>query len=168
MTPQEVIEMLALEPLPHEGGFFRETYRSALTVESEALLPLYQGSRSLSTAIFYLLTPDTFSALHRLPGDEVYHFYIGDPVQLLMLMEDGSTHRVTLGTDLLSGAVPQHLVPGGCWQGSRLADGGSFALMGTTMAPGFEFTDFELGDVVRLTESYPSEADLIRALLVAD
>jgi predicted cupin superfamily sugar epimerase len=111
-----------------------------------------------------LLTPDTFSALHRLRGEEVFHFYLGDPMEMLQLAPDGSGRLVLLGTDLLSGQQPQTVVPAGVWQGSRLRPGGAFALLGTTMAPGFDFADFEAGKREQLQTQYPNFADLIERL----
>lgn len=157
LTPQDVIRMLGLVPLPGEGGYFRETYRSALSLPGVA-------ARELSTAIYYLLTRDSFSAIHRLPGDEVFHFYLGDPVEMLQLRPDGAAARLTIGTDLANGMRPQVIVPGGTWQGSRLLPGGDFSLLGTTMAPGFDARDFELGDRAELLGRHPGHADLIRAL----
>src|SRR5207245_2095434 len=105
-----------------------------------ASLPARYGTdRWAGTAIYYLLTPDTFSALHRLPTDEVYHFYLGDPVEMLQLWPDGSGRVGTLGQDVRAGQLLQVIVPRGVWQGSRLRPGGAFALLGTTMAPGFDF-----------------------------
>lgn len=143
-TMDDIVRMLELRPLPEEGGLFRETYRSAL-----------------STAIYYLLTPDHFSAIHRVRGDEVFHFYLGDPVEMLLLIPDGSGNVVTLGSDLAAGMRPQVVVRGGVWQGSRLRDGGAYALLGTTMAPGFEVADFELGDRATLVTKYPAFAGAI-------
>lgn len=154
MTAEEVIARLELQPHPVEGGYFRETYRSSSAI----------GDRSVSTAIYYLLTPKTVSALHRLPGDEVFHFYLGDPVQMLQLWPDGSTRKLLLGTDLIRGQVPQLVVPGGVWQGSVLLDGGKFALLGATMAPGFDYADYESGQREQLTAKWPGEASLIERL----
>jgi predicted cupin superfamily sugar epimerase len=154
-TAREVIELLSLEPLPREGGFYRETYRSAVRV----------GHKAASTAIYYLLTPDTCSALHRLPTDEVYHFYAGGPVRLLILGQ-GNGRVVALGADLAAGLRPQAVVPAGAWQGSYL-DSGDFALLGTTMAPGFDFSDYEPADRAALLREYPGFADLIVRLTPA-
>lgn len=115
---RQLIEQLGLAPLPREGGWYRETYRSRATC------PTPCGERSLATAIYYLLTPDTFSAWHRLPGDELYHAYAGDPVELFTIDSAGSLQRTLLGTRVNRGEPPQHLVPGGCWQASRLVAGG--------------------------------------------
>jgi predicted cupin superfamily sugar epimerase len=167
MTPTaaELIAALDLKPLPVEGGFYRETYRSALSLPAAALAPAYRDARSASTAIFYLLTPETFSALHRLPADEVYHFYLGDPVDLLLLGPAQGTGRLaTLGVDVLAGESPQLVAPRGTWQGSLLRPGGRVALLGTTMAPGFDFADYEAGDRACLSGAFPDFRDHIRRL----
>jgi predicted cupin superfamily sugar epimerase len=158
MTADEVIQVLKLQPHPVEGGFFRETYRSADSLDRRG------NRRSVSTAIYYLLTPKSISALHRLPGDEVFHFYAGDPVRMLQLWPDWSTRTLVLGTDLKAGQVPQLVVPGGVWQGSVLIDGGTWALLGATMAPGFDYADYVGGDRVELTARYPTEARMIERL----
>lgn len=154
LSANEIIAALNLQPHPVEGGFFRETYRSAAS----------SGGRSLSTAIYYLLTPQTVSALHRLPTDEVFHFYVGDPVRMLQLWPDGSTRTLILGSDITAGQQPQLVVPGGVWQGSHLVDGGRFALLGATMAPGFDYADYETGRREPLARQYPDFAELIRRL----
>lgn len=155
LTAAEICKTLGLEPHPIEGGHFAQAYRSAHFVPKEALPPGYSGPRPISTAIFYLLTPATFSELHRLPGDEIFHFYLGDPVEMLQLKTDGTGERVVLGHDLAAGMRLQHVVPGGVWQGSRMIPGGEFALLGTTMAPGFDYADYETGARDRLTALYP-------------
>ena len=166
LTPEQLIELLELEPLPVEGGMFRQTYCSAETIPQAGLPARYRGDKPFATAIYYLLTsdPDSFSALHRLPTDEMYHFYLGDPVELLLLFPDGGSRRIVLGQDLLHGQQVQFVVPRGVWQGSRLVPGGRFALLGTTMAPGFEATDFEGGQREELLARYSNQAELIRAL----
>jgi predicted cupin superfamily sugar epimerase len=164
LTAEDVVRLLDLAPHPSEGGHFRETYRSGLLIPGEALSSAYAGAREASTAIYYLLTPTTFSAMHRLTGDEVFHFYLGDPVEMLQLYPDGTGRSVVLGTDLEQGMRPQVVVPGGVWQGARLAGGGRFALMGTTVAPGFSFEDFELGGRDALLREYPAHRQMILAL----
>lgn len=152
MTAADLIRLLDLKPLDGEGGFYRETYRS-------------EGpGRACSTAIYYLLTPATFSRMHRLPQDEIFHFYLGDPVEQLVLRPDGTGEVRVLGSELASGMAPQALAPGGCWQGARLRPGGAFSLMGTTVAPGFEFADYEPGERDRLVREFPALADFIRLL----
>lgn len=166
LTAERLVELLGLEPLPVEGGMFRQTWRSEQTLAKQ-VFPVRHGSdRPAGTAIYYLLTdaPDSFSALHRLPTDEVYHFYLGDPVQMLMLHPDGGSEQIVLGSDLLSGQRVQHVVPRGVWQGSRLREGGRFALLGTTMAPGFDPQDYEGGSRERLVAAYPAAAEEIRRL----
>ena len=161
-TAKELIRHLGLQPHPKEGGFFRETYRAA---ESCPALPSrYQGSRSASTAIYYLLTPNTFSALHRLHTDEIFHFYLGDPIRMVQLDPAGEGRTIILGPDVLKGQQLQVLVPRGVWQGSYLEPGGAFALLGCTVAPGFEYADYESGDRHMLTKEYPAFADMIRRL----
>jgi predicted cupin superfamily sugar epimerase len=167
-TAPELIQLLNLQPLPQEGGYYRETYRSAERLAASALPPRYGQDKALGTAMYYFLTPDTFSALHRLPTDEVFHFYLGNPVEMLQLYEDGRGRVVTLGPDLLAGQSPQLVVPRGVWQGSCLAAGGAFALLGTTAAPGFDFADYEAGDRAGLSARYPEFADLISLLTRAD
>ena len=122
--------------------------------------------KPLSTAILYLLLadPDSFSALHRLPTDEIYHFYLGDPVELLLLRPDGASEVVILGHDILNGQHVQFAVPAGTWQGSRLTRGGQFALMGTTMSPGYIDEDYTPGEREALVKQYPDRMELITLL----
>jgi predicted cupin superfamily sugar epimerase len=164
LTAEQVRELLKLRPLPVEGGYFAESYQSKDTVRGDALPPAFGGTRLLGSAIYYMLTPDTFSALHRLRGDEIYHFYLGDPVEMLLLKPDGSGHAVLLGPDIAAGMHLQYAVEGGTWQGSRLAAGGRLALLGTTMAPGFDPADYEIGKRQELSVNYPIYAPLIALL----
>jgi predicted cupin superfamily sugar epimerase len=163
MTADDLIRALNLQPHPVEGGFFRETYRSADTLP-RSVLPNNPGDRSLGTAIYYLLTPQTVSALHLLPTDEIFHFYLGDPVQMLQLGPDGSSKKLLLGTNVLEGELPQTVVPGGVWQGSFLLPGGKFALLGATMAPGFDYADYRGADREALQKTYPGMDELIAKL----
>jgi uncharacterized protein len=163
-TIEEIKKLLKLEPLPNEGGFYAETYRSALTLPQSLLAAGYTGDRTLATAIYFLLTADSFSAMHRLRGDEIYHFYLGDPVEMLQLNRDGTGEPILIGPKIESGMRLQHTVPAGCWQGSRVAPGGKFALLGTTMAPGFDAADFDLGSREKLSSLYPPYAALIALL----
>jgi predicted cupin superfamily sugar epimerase len=155
LSAAKIRELLKMEELRTEGGYFAETYKSELMVPAAALPPSCGGDRSVASAIYYLLTPDTFSALHRLRGDEMFHFYLGDPVEMLQLREDGTGETVLLGQDIASGMRLQHVVPGGVWQGSRLVAGGEYALLGTTVSPGFEYEDYETGRREELVEIYP-------------
>jgi predicted cupin superfamily sugar epimerase len=160
MNAQEIIDLLGLVPHPEEGGFFREIYRSASGFEPG---DPFRGDRSVGTAIYYLLTPDTYSEMHRLPGDEIFHFYTGDPVEMLLLFTDGTSDLTVLSNDLRIGR-PQVVVPGSVWQGSRLRPGGEYALLGTTMSPGFEFADYERGTDKLLT-AYPDRRQALTELL---
>ena len=166
LTADRIIQLLGLEPLPQEGGQFRQTYRAAEEVPASALPARYGAPRRFATAIYYLLTddPDSFSALHRLTTDEIYHFYLGAPVEMLLLHPDGSSERIVLGQDLASGQQVQFTVPAGSWQGSRLIRGGRYALLGMTVAPGYEQEDFELGNRENLLRDYPGQAESIRGL----
>lgn len=133
LTARDVIEMLGLQPLPGEGGYFRQSWIETGT-----------GERPIGTAIMYLVTPESFSALHRLDADEVFHFYLGDACEQIVISESGEVTEATLGQDLVAGHQVQSVVPKRSWQGTRLVDGGSWALLGTTMAPGYSPTGFEL------------------------
>jgi predicted cupin superfamily sugar epimerase len=163
LSAEEVIRLLGLQQHPVEGGFFRETWRSTESIPAAAL-PRHGAARSAGTAIYYLLTTQTYSALHRLPGDEVFHFYLGDPVQMLQLWPDGSARELVLGYDLQKGQVPQIVVPAGVWQGSLLEPAGTFALLGATMAPGFDYADYEEGKREPLIAAYPRAHEEIRRL----
>ena len=134
LNAEKIIKLLGLEPLSFEGGYFRRTYLSPEKIGS---------SQHLCSAIYYLITPESHSRIHKLPSDEIYHFYLGDPVELLLLKNDKKAEIIRLGPDLLSGFVLQSTVAAGVWQGSRLIGHGRFALLGTTMAPAFSGQDFQ-------------------------
>ena len=163
LTAEQIRELLQLRPHPIEGGYFAETYRGAVVVP-RSLLPGYPADRAISTAIYYLLTPDTFSAMHRVRGDEMFHFYLGDAVELLQLKADGTGEVIVLGPDIAAGMRLQHTVPAGVWQGSRLRAGGKYALLGTTMAPGFEYEDYETGTQPDLSAQFPQYSAMVGAL----
>ena len=144
-----------MKPLPGEGGYYVETYRSGAKTG---------GGKNLATAILYLITPEACSKLHRLSSDEIWHFYLGDAVTMLELHPDGSSEVVALGRDITNGQRLQVVVPAGTWQGCFLNEGGKFALMGCTVAPGFEFEDFEPGEREKLLEKYPDRQELVLKL----
>lgn len=164
LSAAQIIELLGLAPLPIEGGYFRRTYTSAERVRRAALPARYSTDKDLCGAIYYLLHDDARSLLHRLLTDEIYHFYLGDPVELLLLYPDGRHALHTLGPDLAAGQQVQLVAPQGVWQGSWLRAGGSYALLGTTMAPAYDDADFELADRAALLRQYPACAALIEAL----
>ncbi|MFI9610966.1 cupin domain-containing protein [Streptomyces sp. NPDC052023] len=151
MTPEDLVAHYALEPLPREGGLFRQTWAG----------PDRPDGRPEGTAIVALLQRDDHSALHRLPTDEVWHFYLGDPLELLLLAPDGTSRTIVLGPDVLGGQHPQFTVPAGTWMGGRVAEGGAWTFLGCTMAPGFTFEGYEHGDAADLTARYPDLADRI-------
>lgn len=163
-TAEQIMRALNLEPLPVEGGYFRQTYVAAESVARSALAPRYLGDKPFTTAIYYLLTPDTFSALHRLPTDEVYHFYLGDRVELVELHADGRSSVTYMGSKILEDEVVQHVARAGSWQGSRVVAGGQWALLGTSMSPGYTQEDFELGERQALIAAYPQMREMITAL----
>ncbi len=166
LTPEKIIKILELEPLPVEGGLFRLTYVSSESIQKEHLPHRYVTDKPFGTAIYYLLTsdPDSFSALHKLPTDEIWHFYLGDPVELFELHPDGSSQKLVLGQKITQGQTLQRVVPAGVWQGSKVIEGGEFALLGTTMAPGFMPEDYVGGNRMELIEMYPDHEGTIRDL----
>lgn len=159
---EKIIAELRLAPLPLEGGFFRQTWTSPQTLA---------GGRATGSAILFLVAPGEFSALHRLATDEIWNFHAGDIVEHLQLdPRDGSALTTRLGPDLASGHQPQLIVPGGIWQGARLAPGAGgqagsagWALLGCVMAPAWEQTEFALGRREELQRIFPAHADLIAA-----
>jgi predicted cupin superfamily sugar epimerase len=162
-TAEAVIKHLSLRPHP-EGGYYLETYRCGETLEKSALPHRFGGERNVSTAIYYLLEKGNFSALHRIKSDEIFHFYLGFPVEILVISPDGKAHTAIIGNDIAAGQVPQFVVPKNSIQGLRVVPDGEFALLGATVAPGFDFLDFELIPSNGLAEQYPEVADLIVAL----
>jgi uncharacterized protein len=157
------IEKLQLEPHP-EGGYFRQTYRSEVVIAREALPAGFTGARAVSTAIYFLLEGRNFSAFHRLRSDEVWHFYDGEPLAVHVIAPEGKYSSILLGRELESGQVPQAVVPAGCWFASHVVDWKSFAVVGCTVAPGFEFEDFEMGRRAELVARYPQHREWIERL----
>jgi hypothetical protein len=165
VTAEDVKKLLGLAPHPREGGWFVRTYEAGESIAAEAFGDgRYVGARRTGTAIYYLLEPGTFSEMHRLKSDEVFHFYAGDAVEMLQLMADGRGERVVIGNDLARGQRPQVVAGRGVWQGSRLVAGGQWALLGCTVSPGFEFEDYETGERVELCRRWPEFAEEIGAL----
>jgi len=165
MTAEDVKKLLGLAPHPREGGWFVRTYEAGELIAAEAFGDgRYAGARRTGTAIYYLLEPETFSEMHRLKSDEVFHFYAGDAVEMLQLTANRRGERVVIGTDLARGQRPQVVVGRGVWQGSRLVAGGQWALLGCTVSPGFEFEDYEAGERVELCRRWPEFAEEIGAL----
>jgi hypothetical protein len=163
-SAESIIRALGLKPHPKEGGWFVETYRSSEGVENTHLPKRYSAFRAFGTAIFYLLTPDTKSELHSLASDEVFHFYLGDPVVMVHLPADGKGHVFTLGHDIAAGQLVQVVVPRGTWQGAYLKEGGAWALLGCSVCPGFDYRDYESASRTFLVERYPNFREIIERL----
>src|SRR5579862_9245646 len=158
MTAEEIKKLLNLAPHPVEGGFFRRTYTSPGSVD------LPRGVRAHGTAIYYLLEAGTFSELHVLSSDEIFHFYLGDPVEMLQLHPDGRSAVLLLGPDLSADQHVQVVVPAGVWQGTRLIGDGKVALLGCTVTPGFDFADYKSGTYAQLLAIWPEQEERIKAL----
>lgn len=165
MTAEEVKKLLSLTPHPREGGHYTRTYESGERVPASAFTDKrYAGSRHTGTAIYYLLEPGTFSEMHRLKSDEIFHFYAGDPVEMLQLGQQGSGKIIRIGNNLAAAERPQVIVPRGVWQGSHLVHGGKWALLGCTVSPGFEFEDYESASREELRAGWPNFARLLTQL----
>jgi predicted cupin superfamily sugar epimerase len=157
-TVDQLRELWQLTKLPQEDVLFTQTYESVGRGADGK--PLCNAMVAMFTA-----EPGSFSDLHRLPTDELWHFYLGDPIELLLLHPSGHDELVILGTDVLDGQRVQTMVPNGTWMGARLRPGGEYGVYGNTMAPGFVPSDFELGDLRELTSRWPHRAELITALM---
>jgi predicted cupin superfamily sugar epimerase len=155
------IETLGLTRHP-EGGWFGETYRSAETISADALPERFRGARSLCTAIYFLLEQGEFSALHRINSDEIWHFYAGAPLMVQVITPDGDHQQILLGSTPDRGERLQAVVPAGCWFGAESC--GGFSLVGCTVAPGFDFEDFEMARCAELSKEFPQYGALITRL----
>jgi len=147
-----------------EGGAFRETYRSELTIPRTVLPLFFQGDRNASTTIYFLLASGQFSAFHRIAADEVWHFYFGDPLLVHEINHNGRLVTHLLGTNPEKGESFQTVIKAGSWFASVPAPGSEYALVGCTVAPGFDFEDFELADRATLSQQYPEHTELIKSL----
>lgn len=160
LTKEELINELSLKPHP-EGGFFKEIYRSQEVIPQSALSEKYNGDRNCCTAIYFMLTADTFSAFHRINQDEIWHFYQGSVIDLHLISPEGEHDLIRVGSNILNGEVPQYVVPAGYWFAAKVNEG--FALVGCTVSPGFDFDDFELAKREELADRFPQHKDLITA-----
>lgn len=163
LSARTCIQTLQMQAHP-EGGFFRESYRSALLIDVPGAPDSAPVRRSVCTGIYFLLEKDNFSAFHRIKSDEMWHFYAGQALEVLELRATGELICTLLGPDILRGHVHQYVVPADTWFASRVVDGGAFALVGCTVAPGFDFADFCLAERETLLATYPQHSDIIRAL----
>jgi len=150
-TAAEISELLNLKEHP-TCGFVAETYRSQQTIPPEA----YDGARSLGSVLYFLVTKESHIRLHRIRSDQMYHHYLGDPLEVLLLYPDGSGRVATVGPDLKAGMRPQLFIPGGTFHVSRLRSESSYALLGTTEWLGVEPADVELGNCEELIKAYPA------------
>jgi predicted cupin superfamily sugar epimerase len=160
---EKIIRKLELKPHP-EGGYFRETYRSSGVIHPNSSGTGYNGERNFSTCIYFLLTAESFSALHRIPQDEIWHFYDGSPICLHLITPDGDYSKTAIGRDIENGEVPQFVVPGGAWFGATVINNNDFSLVGCTVAPGFDFRDFEMGIREVLVCQFPEHYKIINLL----
>ena len=160
---ENIIKTLNLQPHP-EGGYFKETYRSVGDINTDSLNQTYNGKRSYSTCIYFLLTSDTFSAFHRIKQDEIWHFYDGATIKLHTISPEGQHSEYRIGRDFSNGEVPQLVVSGGDWFAAEVLGDNTYALVGCTVAPGFDFSDFELPNRKELTSMFPQHQAIIEKL----
>ncbi len=166
MEPNDIIKKLNLVPLAEEGGYYRQSWVSDFILDGSNIQSEYGEVKPAGTAIYFLLVNSYrgFSALHTLPTPEVYHFYLGDPVELSLFYGNGKVRQVLLGSNIPAGEIPQFTVPASVIQGSRIVPGGEWALLGTTMSPGFTEKDFTLSFRDELITNYPDDRELIISL----
>ena len=163
LSVKDIVKKLDLQPHP-EGGYYKETYRSEDIIRDTILGNEFNGSRNLCTGIYYLLESDDFSALHKINQDEMWHFYLGEAIELTMISEAGELSMVTIGNNVSNGEVLQFVVPKRNWFGARLLKANSFALVGCTVSPGFDFNDFKLGEREELLNKFPQHDEIIESL----
>lgn len=159
---QQIINTLNLQPHP-EGGFYKEVYRSKELIPASALADTYQGERNVCTSIYFMLTAESFSAFHRINQDEIWHFYQGAPIELHIISPQGKHTQILVGHAFEKGEVPQVVVPAHHWFAAKVSLTNKFSLVGCTVAPGFDFKDFELAERIKLTELFPEHTALIEA-----
>lgn len=163
MKAAYLVKVLDLQPHP-EGGFYRELYRSEGRISGRELGQGIGGDRNFSTAIYFLIEKDNFSAFHRIKSDETWHFYYGDTLEVLEIYDDGKLQITHVGNKIEEGDVFQYTVKANTWFGSRVKKGGSFSLVGCTVAPGFDFRDFEMADRRRLQADFPELKEIISTM----
>lgn len=163
LNAEQLIKQYRLQPHP-EGGWYAETYRSNECIVANALPARFNGDRTFSTAIYFLLEQGNFSAFHRIKSDECWHFYAGDPLQIFVLQQNGTLQIITLGNDIFNGHLFQYTVPANCWFASRPAPESLYSFVGCTVAPGFDFADFEMADKETLPGMYPACGNIIHEL----
>jgi predicted cupin superfamily sugar epimerase len=147
-----------------EGGWYNQTYKSKEFISNTALPERFKGYREFSTAIYFLVEKGNFSAFHRIKSDECWHFYSGDPLRVYIIEQTGELKIITLGNNFEDGQRFQYIVPANCWFASRPSPGSNYCFVGCTVAPGFEFDDFEMADAKELSQLYPNHATIIKEL----
>ncbi len=157
----QIIEKLKLAEHP-EGGYYKEVYRSEMLISNKELGKSFNGDRNVSTSIYFLLTSDTFSAFHKIKQDELWHFYKGTAIEIHIIHLDGKYERKIVGTDLLNHEVPQVVIPANTWFAAKVIQDDSYGLVGCTVAPGFDFRDFELANTLDLRAAFPEYSELIQ------
>jgi predicted cupin superfamily sugar epimerase len=162
LTAADLIRQLALTKHP-EGGWYRETYRSDETIKADALPDRFTGKRSFSTAIYFLLQSGDISALHRIKSDEIWHYHSGVPLTVHVITPQGRYLPSFLGSDIASGDSFQCVVPAGSWFGAEVS-GEGYSIVGCTVSPGFDFSDFEMGNRETLMQQFPEQAEIILRL----
>jgi predicted cupin superfamily sugar epimerase len=163
LSVNEVVKHFEMLPHP-EGGFYKETYRSEELIDNKALPQRFTGDRHFSTAIYFLLEKGNFSGFHKIQSDECWHFYAGQTLLIYVLHGNGKLETIQLGNDIVNGEVFQAVVPAGCWFASEPAPNSAFCFVGCTVAPGFDFADFELAKAAELIITYPDHSDVIKRL----
>jgi hypothetical protein len=163
MDAHTIIKKLNLTEHP-EGGYFKETYRSTGVISEKELGPSYSGDRKYSTCIYFLLTSEKFSAFHKINQDEIWHFYKGTPLLLHIITKEGVYKTITIGNDFEKGEVPQYVVKGGDWFAAEVIEKEAYALVGCTVAPGFDFADFVLPERKELVALFPQHQEIISKL----
>ncbi len=165
MSVEKLIDLLKLLPHP-EGGYYRETYRSSDLIPETALPEFYSGVRNASTAIYFMLPKHQFSAFHRLKSDEIWHFYAGTQLSLYSIDSAGELTLFTLGGDIAAGEVPQAVISRGDWFAAEVTGPGEYSLLGCTVAPGFNFDDFEMAGREEMLRRYPRHRDILERLCI--
>lgn len=161
ISAKELIKSFGLKKHP-EGGYFAESYRASGAIARTALPSRYKGKRNFSTCIYFLLPSGAVSRMHRVASDEIWHFYLGGALELVQLSPEGVLDRVILGQNVAAGERVQHVVPAGCWFGARPSKRSAYSFVGCTVAPGFDFADFELADRRDLFRKYPALKEELR------
>lgn len=163
LTVQQLVQLYNMQPHP-EGGYYKETYRSAEKISQAALPQRFVEERFFSTAIYFLLEQGNFSAFHKIKSDECWHFYAGEMLEVFVIHHNGELEIVKLGADISKRETFQYVVPAECWFASRPAKESSFCFVGCTVSPGFDFADFELAKANELIKIYPAHEEVIRSL----